>query len=80
MKIKKWIDYSQEVEIDLSSEDISLILGECEGADGVKNTFYEINSIATFLKGIPDSIITEMSDGQKEAISAFFEEQGKRFK
>ena len=66
MRIHKFIDISQEIEIELSSEDICLILEE--DPESVVTILRNLNSVATFLKGIPASRIIEMTKEQRAAV------------
>lgn len=77
MKIDKWVEFSKEIEIELSTEDIYLILEE--GADSLTVILRCLNSVAKFLKGVPDSKISEFTDGQRSMIRDFLSEQSKRW-
>ena len=77
MRIDKYIDFSQEVEIELSSEDIYLILEE--DAESVPVVLRCLNSVATFLKGVPEARIAEMTNEQKTIIRDFLSEQSGRY-
>ncbi len=57
MRISKWINIDQEVEIDLTSEDIINIIDR--DSDSLQNVLWGLGNIATFLKGISDSKIAE---------------------
>ena len=68
MKVTKWIEIEQEVEIDISAEDIRLILED----DGeLREVLRNISRAATYLKAIPDKMIDEMNPAQKETIAKF---------
>ena len=77
MRINKYIDIRQEIEIELTVEDITLTLEN--SGEGLSATLRELNDVVVFLKGIPHSIIVEMSNEQKEVISTFLSEQANRF-
>ena len=77
MKIQKWVDYSQEVEIELSAEDIQLIFDS--DSDSLPSIFRCLNSVAAFLKGISDGKIEEMDPGQRKVITEFLTTQAARF-
>ena len=64
MKIKKWVKFEDEIDIELTPEEISFCFAE--NGDPERDALYNLNQIASFLKGIPDSIIDEFLDGQKE--------------
>ena len=78
MRIEKWINIDQAVEIDLSSEDIQLIFsGDRDATTAIMSG---INSIACFMKGIPDEKISEMPPKTKEVIFNFLLEQAGRYR
>lgn len=82
MKIAYWLDYQKEIEIDLSHEDVSILY--CEAYSDNPKAIQEamlsnLNSFASYLKGIPDEGINELSEPLKKTISTFFSEQAKRY-
>jgi hypothetical protein len=81
MIIKKWIEYEKEIDINLSAEDICLLFEENEDKEHNQTIMLSnINSLAGFLKGIPDEMISGLSDGMKKTIFEFLTEQTERFK
>jgi hypothetical protein len=83
MIIKKWIEYesAKEIDISLSAEDICLIFEENEDKEHNQTIMLtNINSLAGFLKGIPDEMINDLSDKLKKTIFEFLTEQTERFK
>ena len=82
MKITKHLEISQEFDIHLCSEDISIIFRD-DTEDPVyrmRAAMLNLNDIAIFLKGLPDEIINAMTPGQKELISNFLQTQAERYK
>ena len=77
MRIDKHIDFSQEVEIELSHEDIHLILEE--SPESMNTVLSCLSSVATFLKGVPESKISEMNDGQRKIIRDFLSSESGRY-
>ncbi len=78
MRIKKWINIEQEVDIDLTSEDICGIYTlDPESVDSILRA---VNDVVCFLRGIPSGKIAEMSDSTRTLISEFFLEQSKRYR
>jgi hypothetical protein len=79
MKITKCVDLNieHEVEIEITADEIS----ECfrTDSDGVNAVLRSLNSIAAFMKAIPDEVISEIKDGGKQAIRKFFIEQAERY-
>jgi len=83
MKITKHLKISQEFDIHLSSEDITMILSDDSGESLVhrmRSVMLNLNDTAAFLKGVPDEIIKEMTPNQKTVISNFLKEQAERYK
>lgn len=82
MRITYWLEVQKEIEIDLSAEDISILYRDAYSEDPKalqKEVLYNLNSVASFLRGVSDEIIGDLSDGQKKIISNFLKEQGARF-
>lgn len=77
MKIVKYINIEQEVELHLSPEDICLILKE---AGSPRDVLVGLNTISTYLEGIPNSLISQLKTEQKVIITDLFLKQAKRFK
>jgi len=75
MKITKWIDYSQEVEIEIGAEDISVIFSD---DPDIKEWLYQINSIASFLTGTPTNVLEQLTPKQAQIIGQYFKDQGER--
>ena len=82
MRITKWVEFSQEVEISLGAEDISSLLSESlisEGQETVQGVLYALNSIATFLRAIGDKQIAAMRPIQRRTVATFLAQQSGRF-
>ena len=77
MKINKWIDISQEVEIDLCIEDIKLLWAECR--DKSYEVSCNITYIYQYLSSLPDESINTLSPKARELINEKLIEQAKRF-
>jgi hypothetical protein len=82
MKLTKWIEVSQEVEISMGLEDVRAALGESfadykagterRGEDGYMAGFLScLNSIAQFLNAVTDEQIAALNLSQKKTISGF---------
>lgn len=76
MKITKFISIEQEVEIDMTAEDIQIVFSK---GNYLPDVVYGLNAIATFLKGIPDCRIEEMTNGQREIVSGFLSKEANRY-
>lgn len=75
MKIHKaqWVEF----EVELSAGDIRVALEESGTGEQL---MYNLNSVANFLKGVPDNLIAKMKPKTKEVIEAFFINQAARYK
>lgn len=82
MIIKKWIEYEKEIDISLSSEDIELIFREnsANKEQNLRIMMLNLNSIASFLKGLPDEMIEELQGESKKGVYEFLSDQAERFK
>ena len=77
MKVTKFVSFDQEVDIDLSVEEITQAI--CEDPDSAKVIFYGLNNVGAFLKAIPDDEILKLSIDQRKCIRAFLADQSVRF-
>ena len=77
MKVYKYIEISQEVEIDLSSEDIKTIF-DSDG-DSLDDILRGLNGLACFLRGVSESKIAEMTQGQREVVGKFLSIEAERY-
>ena len=77
MRIEKWIDIAQEIEFDLSVEDIKFVFSQ---AEGVSHLLYNLNQVAVFLKGLPQEKIAEIKPGSRAEIYILLIEAAERFK
>lgn len=78
MRIKKWVKFEDEIDIELSADEIHMLL--CESDEPINVILGQMNNIAKFLKGIPEKTIIELTDAQREVIGNFWAEQSLRFK
>lgn len=77
MKVTKWVSFETEVDIDVDVEEfIASISSNAETLDLLLNGLSRFNKL---LKHIPDAVIGEMNDKQKEITMNFLSEQAKRF-
>jgi len=76
MRIEKWIDIAQEIEIDLSAEDIKFVFSQ---AEGVAELLYNFSQIETFLKAIPQEKMDDIKPEHRSRFSKFLFEQRQRF-
>jgi hypothetical protein len=89
MKISKWVDMGQEVEIEIGVDDIRASLSECfERATGDEldgdgpnrhQIIYTIDALAKFLRAMTDRHIDCLTHEQRKVIETFLAEQSKRY-
>lgn len=89
MRISKWVDMGQEVEIEIGMDDIRAALSECferatrdelydEGPNR-QHIVYAMNTLGTFLRALTDRHIDCLTHEQRRVIEAFLTEQSKRY-
>ena len=78
MKITKLITVETEVEVHVSCEDIASAINE-PGVDRLFAVQSGLNNVGAYLKAIPDDLIVEMTDGQKQTVAKFLHDQAHRF-
>lgn len=89
MKVSKWVDMGQEVEIEVGVDDIRGALAEAFarvtndrlGEDGptAQEVMFAFNSIAQFLRAITNEQISHMNVHQLATIAGFLDTQAKRY-
>ena len=70
MIIHKWVEFAEEIEINISVEDITLIL-ESSGDDDFRLILEDMSKAIIYLKAIPQKVIDKMSLSQKETVLTF---------
>lgn len=90
MKVSKWVDMGQEVDVEISVEDIRCALAEAfsavtedrlgEPGPSRQDIARALNLIAQFLKALTDGQIDMLTFGQRFAIEKFLSEQTVRFR
>jgi hypothetical protein len=76
MKIQKWVKFEDEIDIELNAEDVSVIFADPK--TDIREWLYQMNSIATFLKGTPEEVLNQLNEKQKEVIGKFLIENGEK--
>ena len=89
MKVSKWVDMGQEVDVEIGADDIRCALAEAfavatedrlgEEGPNRNDVMYALNSIGAFLKGLTDEQIALLSPAQHRIIGEFLYDQSKRF-
>ena len=77
MKITKLINVETEVDVSITTEDINAAL--MEDTDRLHAVMCGINNIGAYLKAIPDTVLAEMNDAQKQTVAKFLNDQARRF-
>jgi hypothetical protein len=77
MKITKYVCFDREVEIDITVEEITQAI--YEEPDCMRNVLYGLNNVGMFLKAVPDSVISKLTEAQRKTIREFITEQASRF-
>lgn len=67
MKIKKWVTCEKEVDVVIGVDDIAAAI--TEGPDGLRGTLRAFNNIITFFTAIPDDILSQFNNAQREIIT-----------
>jgi hypothetical protein len=76
MKFTKWVNVETEIEIDVSSEDISEMLSENLDEEHLVRA---LNSIANFLNALNQQHISILTSGQRELIADYLSTQAHKF-
>jgi quinol monooxygenase YgiN len=89
MKVSKWVDLGQEVEIDITAEDVRHALSEAFavvtedrlGEEGPNryDVMRTLNDIAAFLNGLTDEHIALLNHHQRAACADLFAKSSERF-
>lgn len=80
MKVKKVITVETEVEVDLDAADIrAAILDGEEECEPEGSVLRSLNSIAAYMKAVPDEVIGKVSPEVRAAAAKFFREQADRY-
>jgi len=81
MKIIKWIEYNQEIEIEIGTDDVIVALLEgSEDCPPKQAVTRAVNNLANVFRKMPDSAIAELSGPARHTIAEFLAEQEKRFR
>ena len=80
MRITKFIDIQQEIEIDLSVEDLVPIFVDEIDEESKQHILSQINHIYTFMKALPDKFIENLGSNTRGIIHKRMTEQIERFK
>ena len=77
MRVTTYVDIQKEIEVDIDVGDF--ISSIRESSDTRAEMLRGLQQVADFLKGVPDDIIAELSDAQKEIVAGFLAEQKARY-
>jgi hypothetical protein len=77
MKVKTFVQIEQEVEVDVTMDDIRAAMVDEIGT--VSAALQLVNRCATSLKAVSDDMIGEMNNAQRELVANFMREQANRY-
>jgi hypothetical protein len=90
MRIRKWVDIGQDIDIDIGLDDIRCAMAEAfqnvtqdrlgEPGPNRAEIMMTFNDIAIFLKAVTNAQISMMTLGQIDTIHRFLTTQAERFK
>ena len=87
MTIKKWVEFSQEVDVEIGGDEVALAFQEAWGRiddiDGVPNRHAIIRAlgrVGTFFKALSDAQIADLNVKQRETIRKFLETEAVRWR
>jgi hypothetical protein len=90
MKVTKWVDFGQEVDVDIDATDIRCALAEAfavvtrdrfeEDGPSRNDVLHAINNIGAFLKALTDEQIALLNEHQRSLTAEFLQVQADRFK
>ena len=78
MKARVWVE--TEVEVDVSVSDMINALCDMPEPEKLGLAISEISTCLGYLKNLPDDLVAEMNDKQREIIVAALTEQAARYK
>ena len=82
MKISKWVEWEQEIEIEIGITDARVLLSESFASDPretMAGILHNVNISAQYFQAIGNAQIAAMTDKQREVIGKFLAEQSARF-
>ena len=89
MRVEKWVDFGQNVTVEIGMDDIRAALAECfevvtrdrlgESGPNRADILRALSSISSFLEALTDKQIGMLTDSQKAVIHDFLREQATRF-
>ena len=89
MKVSKWIDMGQEVEVEIGMDDIRAALNEAfsrvttdplgEEGPNVRTVMMAFNGLANFLNALTDAQIAMLTSVQQDVIRNFLARSAERF-
>jgi hypothetical protein len=79
MKIKKFVEFEQEVEIDISTDDITEILSGKRDFIDQDEALRFFGDIAKCFNAVPDEVISGINPQAKATIANYLLKQAERF-
>jgi hypothetical protein len=78
MKIKKWIELREPVEVEVSIEDVTQVI--LEAPDSGASALRGIDSVRVFLKGITNEMISHIHEGRRMTVHDFLVTEASRYR
>lgn len=79
MKIKKYVEFEQEVEIDIATEDITEILSGKRDFIDTDEALRFLNDASKCFNAVPDEVILQIHQAGKKTIADYLRRQAMRF-
>lgn len=79
MKVRTSVEFSEEVEVDISFEDVFAALASLPEDESMGLTLSAINSAYAALRRVPDSVIARMTPAQLRSVSNALKTQADRY-
>jgi len=89
MRLRKWVDFGQEVEVEIGLDDVRSALAEAfdnvtrdrlgENGPNQCDVLLAINCIGTFFNALTDEQVNLLTSTQRQVVSQFLNNQAKRF-
>jgi GTP1/Obg family GTP-binding protein len=80
VKVKTWVEFEQEVEVDVSMADFMSAIEELADTDKVPMLLDSVSRCYSLLKNIRTEYIGQMTNKQREIIANALQEQANRFR
>lgn len=80
LRVTKWVEVEAEVAANIDASDIAAALGALGGeSDTPRAVMMCMGSVATFMRGLSDEVIAQMTAENRARVRDFLREQAARF-